>query len=273
MKRIYLDAGHGGSDSGAVGNELAEKNIVLKIQQYMINYLNETYTGFIINTTRTTDIFLSLSERANRANSWNADIFFSIHVNAGGGTGYEDYIYTSPGSTTINLQNVVHNQVISVLPKYTHANRGKKRANFAVLRQTTMPAILTEIAFIDTLKDANLLKNETFLREMSEAYVRGVAQFTGLPTKTQPTPQPTPIEDTRLYRLTTGTFQNAQQFAAALTRLRNDYPWITYEKADTTELNPTYRIITGTFTGKATAERFAAELRQRYGWTVYVNEA
>ncbi|MBM7703411.1 N-acetylmuramoyl-L-alanine amidase family protein [Metabacillus iocasae] len=269
MKRIYLDAGHGGNDSGAVGNGLAEKDLTLKIQQYVIAYLNEVYSEFIINTTRTTDTFLSLSERANRANAWNADVFLSMHVNAGGGTGYEDYIFSNASATTVNLQNVLHNQVTTVLTTYNHVNRGQKRANFAVLRQTSMPAILTEIAFIDTVKDSNLLKNELFLKEMGEAYARGVAQFVGLPVKTPPPPP----EDNRLYRLTTGAFANAKDFSRGIEQLRSDYNWIIYEKADSTDLNPTYRMITGTFVGKANAERFAEELRQKYGWTIYVNEA
>ncbi|MDW8514774.1 N-acetylmuramoyl-L-alanine amidase [Priestia flexa] len=184
MKKIYLDAGHGGTDSGAVGNGLLEKNLVLKLQQYMISFLNTNYTGFTLQTTRTTDTFLSLSERASKANAWGADVFMSIHVNAGGGTGYEDYIYNgSVSSATVNYRNRVHEQVIPVLAAYNHTNRGKKAANFAVLRLTNMPAVLTEIAFIDTTKDANLLKNEAFLQAMANAYARGIAVYLNLPVR------------------------------------------------------------------------------------------
>ncbi|TYR80901.1 N-acetylmuramoyl-L-alanine amidase [Priestia megaterium] len=184
MKKIYLDAGHGGTDSGAPGNGLLEKNITLKIQQHMITLLNTYYTGFAVNTTRTTDVFLSLSERASKANSWGADVFMSIHVNAGGGSGYEDYIYRATNrQETINFRNSIHEQVKPVLSAYNHANRGRKSANYAVLRQTNMPAVLAEIAFIDTVKDANLLKNDAFLQDMANAYVRGIAQFLQLNEK------------------------------------------------------------------------------------------
>ncbi|MFP7732708.1 N-acetylmuramoyl-L-alanine amidase [Priestia aryabhattai] len=193
MKKIYLDAGHGGADAGAVGaNGLYEKNLVLKIQQYLISYLNSTYTGFTIKTTRTTDTFLSLSQRASQANSWGADAFMSIHVNAGGGTGYEDYVYRSASNASKTFQSIVHGQVQPTLLSYNHPNRGRKSANYAVLRLTSMPAVLTEIAFIDNSADAALLQNEAFLKRMGESYAKGIAVYLNLPRRSVPTPSPNP---------------------------------------------------------------------------------
>jgi N-acetylmuramoyl-L-alanine amidase len=193
MKKIYLDAGHGGSDAGAVGaNGLYEKNLVLKIQQYLISYLNSTYSDFTIKTTRTTDTFLSLSQRASQANSWGADAFMSIHVNAGGGTGYEDYVYRSASNASKTFQSIVHGQVQPTLLSYNHPNRGRKSANYAVLRLTNMPAVLTEIAFIDNRTDAALLQNEAFLKSMGESYAKGIAVYLNLPRRAVPNPNPTP---------------------------------------------------------------------------------
>ncbi|MEE6132781.1 N-acetylmuramoyl-L-alanine amidase [Priestia flexa] len=192
MKKIYLDAGHGGQDSGAVSNGLLEKNLVLKLQQYMIQFLNNQYAGFTIRTTRTTDVFLSLSERASRANAWGADAFMSIHVNAGGGTGYEDYIYTGRRVSSVSLRNAVHDEVKKIISGYNHPNRGRKTASYAVLRRTNMPAVLTEIAFIDRAADATLLKNESFLQNIAYAYAKGMATFLNLPTKSGAIPKPTP---------------------------------------------------------------------------------
>ncbi|MBK0008323.1 MULTISPECIES: N-acetylmuramoyl-L-alanine amidase [Priestia] len=193
MKKIYLDAGHGGADAGAVGaNGLYEKNLVLKIQQYLISYLNSTYSDFTIKTTRTTDTFLSLSQRASQANSWGADAFMSIHVNAGGGTGYEDYVYRSASNASKAFQSIVHGQVQPTLLSYNHPNRGRKSANYAVLRLTNMPAVLTEIAFIDNSTDAALLQNETFLKSMGESYAKGIAVYLNLPRRAVPTPNPNP---------------------------------------------------------------------------------
>lgn len=193
MKKIYLDAGHGGADAGAVGaNGLYEKNLVLKIQQYLISYLNSTYSDFTIKTTRTTDTFLSLSQRASQANSWGADAFMSIHVNAGGGTGYEDYVYRSASNASKTFQSIVHGQVQPTLLSYNHPNRGRKSANYAVLRLTNMPAVLTEIAFIDNSTDAALLQNEAFLKSMGESYAKGIAVYLNLPRRAVPTPNPNP---------------------------------------------------------------------------------
>ncbi|WP_423478911.1 N-acetylmuramoyl-L-alanine amidase [Priestia megaterium] len=193
MKKIYLDAGHGGADAGAVGaNGLYEKNLVLKIQQYLISYLNSTYSDFTIKTTRTTDTFLSLSQRASQANSWGADAFMSIHVNAGGGTGYEDYVYRSASNASKTFQSIVHGQVQPTLLSYNHPNRGRKSANYAVLRLTNMPAVLTEIAFIDNRTDAALLQNEAFLKSMGESYAKGIAVYLNLPRRAVPNPNPTP---------------------------------------------------------------------------------
>ncbi|KNH22598.1 N-acetylmuramoyl-L-alanine amidase [Priestia megaterium] len=193
MKKIYLDAGHGGADAGAVGaNGLYEKNLVLKIQQYLISYLNSTYSDFTIKTTRTTDVFLSLSQRASQANSWGADAFMSIHVNAGGGTGYEDYVYRSASNASKTFQSIVHGQVQPTLLAYNHPNRGRKSANYAVLRLTNMPAVLTEIAFIDNRTDAALLQNEAFLKSMGESYAKGIAVYLNLPRRAVPNPNPTP---------------------------------------------------------------------------------
>lgn len=83
-----------------------------------------------------------------------ADAFMSIHVNAGGGTGYEDYVYRSASNASKAFQSIVHGQVQPTLLSYNHPNRGRKSANYAVLRLTNMPAVLTEIAFIDNSTDA-----------------------------------------------------------------------------------------------------------------------
>lgn len=93
MTKIWIDAGHGGKDSGAVGNGLVEKDWVLTVAKQLQNELVKA--GFEVGMTRTNNTFYELSDRAKKANSFKADLFISIHFNAGGGKGYEDYIYTS----------------------------------------------------------------------------------------------------------------------------------------------------------------------------------
>src|SRR5690625_2749786 len=92
MVKVFIDAGHGGSDVGAVANGLREKDLTLKIAKKIRNRLNK-YSGVSVKMSRTGDSYPSLSRRANMANSWGADLFVSVHINAGGGVVYEDYIH------------------------------------------------------------------------------------------------------------------------------------------------------------------------------------
>ncbi|MDF2649490.1 MAG: N-acetylmuramoyl-L-alanine amidase [Paenibacillus sp.] len=184
---IHLDAGHGGKDSGAVGNGLKEKDITLSLAKTIRTILEKDYINIVVNMTRTTDTFVALSTRADLANKENTDYFFSIHVNAGGGTGYEDYIYnqSSTGSSTDTARAKLHNAVLPVLKKYNLVDRGKKKANYAVLRETKMRAVLAETLFIDTLADANHLKNHTFLDDIAHAYAKGLAIIVGATRKNE----------------------------------------------------------------------------------------
>ncbi len=99
MAKIYLDPGHGGTDPGAQGNGLQEKNVTLAIALKVRDILNRDYEGHTIRMSRSSDVTVSLPQRTNDANSWGADYFVSIHINAGGGTGYEDFIYNGSVSS------------------------------------------------------------------------------------------------------------------------------------------------------------------------------
>src|SRR5699024_6483763 len=181
MVKVFIDAGHGGSDVGAVANGLREKDLTLKIAKKIRNRLNK-YSGVSVKMSRTGDSYPSLSRRANMANSWGADLFVSVHINAGGGVGYEDYIHNtlSSSSKAGRIQRSINSEVIKATG---WRNRGRKKANFAVLRQTKMPAILTENGFIDTKSDANKLKSNSFLNKIADGHAKGIAKHFGLKKK------------------------------------------------------------------------------------------
>jgi N-acetylmuramoyl-L-alanine amidase len=227
MKKIFLDKGHGGSDPGAVANGLQEKTLTHQIVEYAVNHLFENYTGFELRVSRAGDQTLTLSQRAKMANDWGADVFVSVHINAGKGTGFESYIYNGGvSSQTVALQNVLHGEILSAMRGFgAITDRGKKRANYAVLRETKMPAVLTENLFIDS-NDAKYLKNEAFLKAVGEAHARGVAKFLGLPKKAKPQPQQK-VSDGKLYRVQVGAFtdpDNAKKLAEELKK--KGYPAI-----------------------------------------------
>ncbi|MQR94339.1 N-acetylmuramoyl-L-alanine amidase family protein [Fictibacillus phosphorivorans] len=180
MVKIFIDPGHGGTDPGGVGNNLTEKALTLKIGIRIRDILLAEYNNVSILLSRTSDVTKSLTERTDAANAWGADFFLSIHINAGGGTGYEDYIY--PGSTapTTTYQDYLHAEILKVV---NFSDRGQKTANFHVLRESNMPALLTENGFIDNVNDANKLKTTSFIESIARGHVNGIVKCFNLPKK------------------------------------------------------------------------------------------
>jgi len=128
----------------------------------------------------------SLSERAKFANNLKADFFCSIHVNAGGGTGFESYVYNGASKATRQLQAIIHGAIVAYLAPLGIADRGQKPANFAVLRETNMPSILLENLFIDNTNDAARLKDDVFLDGLANEIAWGLVQALELQLKQPP---------------------------------------------------------------------------------------
>src|SRR5690625_2896257 len=185
MVKIFIDPGHGGKDAGAEANNLREKDVTLDISKRIKRYLDHHYDGHTTRLSRTKDTTLTLSERTNDANQWGADYFLSIHINAGGGTGYEDYIFDGHVSNrTISMRNTIHREVIKQMKHVT--NRGKKRANLHVVRESTMSSMLGEVLFIDTKQDAQKLKDGTFKDNVAKGYSIGLAKALSLQKDSNP---------------------------------------------------------------------------------------
>ncbi|MFD7525320.1 N-acetylmuramoyl-L-alanine amidase [Paenibacillus chitinolyticus] len=133
------------------------------------------------------DKFVSLSDRATFANKLGADYFISVLINAGGGTGFESFVYTTitAGSKTESLRTTTHSKVAPVFTRRGLPDRGKKSKDLAVLRQTNMPAVLLEYGFIDRDVDAELLKDDKFLDELAKATADGWVEAFGLPAASE----------------------------------------------------------------------------------------
>ena len=204
MVKVFLDAGHGGKDPGAIGNGLQEKNITLPVTLGIGEILKRH--GVTVGYTRTTDTFMELSDRANKANSFGADIFVSIHCNAfekPSAHGVETYSHI--GSTKgAKLAKAIHNEVIKA--KLYTRDRGTKTANFAVLRLTKMPAALIELAFITNKEDASLLKTKQ--KEFALAIAKGILNYFGIKYVEEKKTTTTTSDSTKkkLYKVQTGAF-------------------------------------------------------------------
>jgi N-acetylmuramoyl-L-alanine amidase len=198
-KKVWLDAGHGGKDPGAIGNGMKEKDITLAITKKVGNELKRH--GVKVGYTRTTDKTVALNRRGPLANNFGADIFVSIHTNAFGNSNTQGVeTYSFPGSKNgARLAQNIHNEIIKA--KIYSRNRGTKTANFAVLRQSRMSAALVETAFITNKADAKLLRNKQ--NEFATAIAKGVLKYLGINYK------PSNNSNSKeLYKVQVGAFSN-----------------------------------------------------------------
>lgn len=193
-KKVFIDAGHGGNDSGAIGNGLYEKNINLPIAQMVRDIL--TNHGVVVKMSREGDTNPSLSQRTTEANKWGANAFISIHCDSYGTTAY--------GMTTFcykfkysSLADKVHASCVADKSLY-RMNRGVKEADFHVLRETNMSACLIETAFISNSEDAVILKTKQ--KEFATAISKGILNYLGVAWKgNAPAPTPVPTNKPDVY--------------------------------------------------------------------------
>lgn len=178
-KKIYVDPGHGGSDSGAVGpTGLKEKDVNLRVGTVLKNCLKE-YGGATVRMSRTGDSSRSLSYRATDANNWGAYRFISVHHNSYSSpsvNGTETYSWANSGNGA-DLRDKVQKQLLA----WGHLpNRGAKTANFYVLRNTTMSAILTEASFISNPSEEARLRDASYTWREGYYIYRGVCDHYGV---------------------------------------------------------------------------------------------
>ena len=208
MVKVYIDPGHGGSDPGAVGNGIEEKNITLQIAIQIRDILLAEYENVSVQMSRTDDQTVSLDARTNAANNWNADFFLSVHINSGGGSGFESFVYPGVGRPTVTYQELIHQKV---LEQVQFIDRGLKQSSFHVLRESNMDAILTENGFIDHSEDAGKLKSSGFLENLARGHAYGIADAFGLPKKANVSNQQSSQSSTSengLFRVQVGAFKD-----------------------------------------------------------------
>ncbi len=175
---VCIDPGHGGSDPGAQGCGLSEAKINLQVSLKLRDLLKAS--GVTVYMTRETDVFVGLSARASYANSKGVDRFASVHSNAGGGTGIETFCMEGSSSTSLGykMASAIQTQMLKVWPL---PDRGVKKANFAVLRETDMAATLSELAFIDKCSpDAEYLGSAAHRDNAASAHCIAITSHLGV---------------------------------------------------------------------------------------------
>jgi N-acetylmuramoyl-L-alanine amidase len=213
--KLFIDPGHGGTDPGAVANGLLEKVLTLRIGLHVRDMLAE-YKDVQVKMSRETDKTLSLNQRTEMANDWGADFLLSIHINAGGGQGYEDFIYPGVKGVTAAHQKTIHD---AIMDQIDMKDRGKKSANFHMLRESKMPALLTENGFIDNASDASKLKQSAYIDRIARGHVNGLVKAFGLKKKESAAISKPTVSKKGLYKVQVGAFAekaNAERLAADL---------------------------------------------------------
>lgn len=178
--KLALNPGHNmpGGDPGAVANGLKEAELNIAICNGIAKHL----VAYDVLPTIICENDLDLI--CSKTNDLKADYFLSVHCNAGGGTGFESYTYYASVDQETNLvRDNLHTQIMGYLLKQGVADRGMKIADFAVLRETNMPAALLECLFVDSAQDAAKLKDAAFIDGLSNAIAWGLVVALGLVKK------------------------------------------------------------------------------------------
>lgn len=193
---VVLDPGHGGQDSGArSATGLTEKAVCLDISLRVRRHLSAL--GYTVYLTRHQDQYLTLEERARRANAWNADVFVSIHANASTNTeasGIETFVLAIPGEVSTNHSTQVQPSVLahpgnafdaanmalgfslqrSMLVATRVEDRGVRRARFSVLRDTSAPSALVEVGFLSNPNEAAQLGTGAYRERLAQSIAQGI---------------------------------------------------------------------------------------------------
>lgn len=179
-KKVFLGIGHGGNDSGASANGFKEKNMTLTIGLACRDYLQAN--GVKVGMSRTKDENDNINERIRECNSFKPDIAIDIHINSGGGNGFESFYHYKGGLSKILAQNC--EREVMMLGQNSRGCKIKKNSSgtdyYAFIRETKCPAVINELGFIDNKEDLKDFDEESELKKFGYAYARGCLKTLGL---------------------------------------------------------------------------------------------
>lgn len=267
--KIYIDAGHGGADPGAIGHGIEEKDITLAVSLKVADHLRRN--GLEVRLSRIGDVGKSLDQRTTEANAWGADAFVSIHCNAAASPTAEGFEVWHTIHASRSKGDELARAIVSWLDQLTPlTNRGARskagssgQDYYHVIRETKMPAVIVECGFVSSSKDAAYLRSASGQAAIAEAIARGVVEWAGLTWRPAGASQQ---ESGKKYRIMTGTFATREDAEKAAEKLRQQFGWTVY----VIESGDKYRLKTGTFPSHAAAEEAAEKLWQMFWWTVYI---
>lgn len=168
--KICIDAGHGGLDSGAVNGKQKEKDYALAVAKKIANKLNAL--NYDVVMTRETDIALMLQKRCDIGNL--CDLFVSVHLNSAenkNANGIETFFWKDKDK---KLATNIQNSLVKLFPN--EKNRGVKKEQFYVLKNTKVPAALVELGFLSHDQTAEKFNSFSYQDKLANAVVNGILQ-------------------------------------------------------------------------------------------------
>lgn len=214
MKKIFLGVGHGGKDSGAIGNGLYEKNLNLSIALACRDELERH--GVTVLMSRTKDENDTLTEEIKECNAFAPDLAIDIHNNAGGGDGVEAYYHYKGGESKTLADNVLR-EIVSVGQNSRGAKTRKNASGkdyYGFIRETKAPAIIIECAFIDNATDIKIIDTAAEQKTMGVAIAKGILKTLNIAYV-----EPKPTASGTIYRVQVGAYsvkENAVNMQAKL---------------------------------------------------------
>lgn len=182
---ILIDPGHGGHDVGTQSiskPRYQEKSLNLVTAQFVKNYLQQL--GYQVLMTREEDKFVSLDKRAQMANERKPTLFVSIHYNSAPSAeaqGVEVFFYQAKEKKqkerAIKSKRLAQAILKNVVAHTQAKSRGVKQANYAVIRETNMPAVLIEGGFVTNESELQKLKDPIYLKQIAWGIVRGIEEY------------------------------------------------------------------------------------------------
>ena len=221
MAKVFLSAGHGGSDPGAVAYGLKEKDINLQILLACNNEL--VRHGVTTVLSRTKDENDTVQQEVAEANASGAQVAVSFHNNAGGGDGSETYYWTGDANGK---------RLAQLCEKHTQAigqnSRGIKSGNHLMfINSTNMMAVLCESAFLDNDTDNNIIDTVAEQQKFGVAYAKAILEYLGIAYKAVSAPASKPATSApastttgTLYRVQVGAYKDKKNAEAMAARLK-----------------------------------------------------
>lgn len=176
MPKVFLSAGHGGSDPGAVANGLIEKyinlNTLLACKEELVRH------GVSVVCSRLKDEDDGVTQEVKEANTSGATLAVSFHANAGGGDGFEGFYWKDAKSEGKKVVNLAEKYV----KELGQNSRGAKEGNHLYfIKQTTMTAVLFESFFLDNVTDKQIGDTEAEHKAFGVAYAKAILEYLGIP--------------------------------------------------------------------------------------------